>query len=386
MDVVKPPLDAEIVLPPNAVARQGEQLSAKLRDAAGKITADDIGDHTKRSYGKTWALWEQFIKAMLEHPDFVDYPGLSTLTVDEHLLVLFVEWMITKGKLAYQAGTLTAPYSPATLRTRLYGITGILRQHLGPLAVPKGMAEKANKHIGKCQRQAVDPLYTGELDVGGGRGEAPALLMTTLRKACELLPDDLVGHRDRAMLLIHYGAARRRAEVALLTIDDVTVLPAEQLHDGKQLPRRLRVHFLRTKGGKEHVATIYEGEVDATCPVRAWDIWAMERAHFLGSCGEQGLRLAFFRIDRHGNFGGPFHRDGHAINTIVKARMAATGDTTDYTGHSLRRGPATQAAINGASDRAIRSLTGHSVNSTAFDRYIRDVQHSTESVSEKLGF
>lgn len=63
---------------------------------------------------------------------------------------------------------------------------------------------------------------------------------------------------------------------------------------------------------------------------------------------------------------------GAAVATIVKRHTGAAGlDATKYSGHSLRAGLVTAAAIAGASDRSIMAQTGH--RSTAMlSRYIRD--------------
>ena len=51
---------------------------------------------------------------------------------------------------------------------------------------------------------------------------------------------------------------------------------------------------------------------------------------------------------------------GQGIAIVVKRHMTTLGHPTiDYAGHSLRRGHATTAARNGASERTIMRTTGH---------------------------
>ena len=60
-----------------------------------------------------------------------------------------------------------------------------------------------------------------------------------------------------------------------------------------------------------------------------------------------------------------------AIALIVKQRVHAIGqDASRYSGHSLRAGFATSAALAGVPERLIRTQTGHSSNS-GLQPYIR---------------
>ena len=76
---------------------------------------------------------------------------------------------------------------------------------------------------------------------------------------------------------------------------------------------------------------------------------------------------------------------GHAIALVVKRYAMAAGlDPLKYSGHSLRSGLATSAAINGASERSIMAQTGH--RSVAMvRRYIRDGNLFRENAAAKLG-
>ena len=55
-----------------------------------------------------------------------------------------------------------------------------------------------------------------------------------------------------------------------------------------------------------------------------------------------------------------------------------------FSGHSLRAGFATVAAINGASERDIQKTTGHT-NLEVLRRYIRDADIFRNNASKKLG-
>ena len=63
-------------------------------------------------------------------------------------------------------------------------------------------------------------------------------------------------------------------------------------------------------------------------------------------------------VTRHGKIGPRL--SGFAVALVVKQYAGALGlDAATYSGHSLRAGLATSAAIAGASERAIMNQTGH---------------------------
>ena len=70
---------------------------------------------------------------------------------------------------------------------------------------------------------------------------------------------------------------------------------------------------------------------------------------------------------------------------VVKRCATAAGlDAAKYSGHSLRAGLATSAAMAGVSERSIMAQTGH--KSTAMvRRYIRDGSLFRENASARVG-
>ena len=59
-------------------------------------------------------------------------------------------------------------------------------------------------------------------------------------------------------------------------------------------------------------------------------------------------------------------------------------EAAGYSGHSLRAGLATSAAIGGASERAIMKQTGHK-SAAMFRRYIRDGFLFRENAAARVG-
>jgi integrase len=81
------------------------------------------------------------------------------------------------------------------------------------------------------------------------------------------------------------------------------------------------------------------------------------------------VRRRALPVDRHGRIGAsPSDR---AVAWIVKDAAQRSGlDSAAFSGHSLRAGLATSAALAGRSDRAIMAQTGHRSRAMV-DRYVR---------------
>ena len=117
------------------------------------------------------------------------------------------------------------------------------------------------------------------------------------------------------------------------------------------------------------------GSTLATCPVRALRVW-------LEAAGINSGAL-FPSSTRHGRI--QTRMSGYAVALIVKRHAGSAGlDTAIYSGHSLRAGFATSAAIGGASERSIMNQTGHR-SSAMVRRYIRDASLFRENAAAKVG-
>jgi site-specific recombinase XerD len=190
--------------------------------------------------------------------------------------------------------------------------------------------------------------------------KAPLLTMG-LRRAIATLPDTLAGRRDRAMLLVGFGGALRRSELAALEVTQRDAAPGwiEETPDG------LAIHLGATKTdqtGEGDVLGIPFGSNDETCPVRAYKAWLAASGISAGS--------AFRGIDRHGHMAADAISD-KAVATIIKRTVvagelmggatSAEADATArrFAGHSLRAGLATSAAANDAPGHAIQRQLRH---------------------------
>jgi integrase len=187
-----------------------------------------------------------------------------------------------------------------------------------------------------------------------------ALLTAALRHALEVLPDNLTGVRDRALLLVGFAGALRRTELAAVEVSPR--LGANWIEDG---PDGLTVYLSHSKGDQEaagQAVGIPYGSNLATCPVRAWRAWLQ--------AGRLTEGPAFRSINRHGQLGDAALCD-HAVALIVKrsivagevangaTKSEATAVAKCFAGHSLRSGLATSAAANDAPPHLIQRQLRH---------------------------
>ncbi len=159
------------------------------------------------------------------------------------------------------------------------------------------------------------------------------LAIDDLRQMSDRLPDTLTGRRDRALLLLGYGAGLRPGEIAQLDAEAVRLVPGG-----------LRVEMARGR------VLVPFGSAPELCAVTAWTRWSAA-AHL-------GDGPAFRAVDRHGHLGaglGP-----KAVTRVVRRAADAAGlDPARYRGLSLRRGMVAAATEHGVSDARIMAHTGH---------------------------
>jgi len=141
----------------------------------------------------------------------------------------------------------------------------------------------------------------------------------------------------------------------------------------------LVISIPRSKADQEQAGekvAIPFGEHKDTCPIKALRKWLTKSKVTEG---------AIFRgVDRHGRVATQgLHRD--SIAAIFKTAATRAGmNATNIAGHSVRAGMATQAALNGSSERAIARTTRHR-SRRVLRRYIRPGEMFGENASASLG-
>lgn len=260
---------------------------------------------TRRAYRTDWAIFR----------DWVDARGVAALPAAPEIVAAFLAAEAERGvkpvtlgrrlaaiRYVHAAERLESPTATELVRATLRGI----RRTVGSASQPKA------------------PLLAAQI--------------VAMAAAC---PATIVGQRDRALILLGFAGAFRRAELAALRVDDL-----EEVAEG------LRVTVRRSKGDPEghgQVIPIVRGAT--ACPVTAVRAWLDAVAITEGPV---------FRRIRKGARVPSTALTPHSVAQIVKAAAARIGaDPATIGGHSLRAGFVTSAAVAGRSLFRIMDVTRH---------------------------
>jgi integrase len=155
-----------------------------------------------------------------------------------------------------------------------------------------------------------------------------------LRAVSLATPQTLPGRRDRALVLLGYGAGLAPGAIADLRVEDVEVGTAGV--------------WVRTARGRTLVPP---GSEECLCAVEAWRAWR--------SAARLQSGAAFRPVDRHGCV----HDRAlgvRGVTRVVQRSVARAGlDPGRYSGRSLRRGMVLAATQHGATEGGIMAQTGH---------------------------
>lgn len=190
--------------------------------------------------------------------------------------------------------------------------------------------------------------------LGVAQRQAKPLLRDDLFNILESMGGRQIDIRDAAVLLIGFAGGFRRSELVGLNVGDldfvqqgVIITLRHSKTDQERAGRRIGIPFGRTKW----------------CPVRALKTWLVVAKIAEGP--------VFLVMDRHSRLKQK-RLSGEAVSIVVKNRLRKIRiESNHYSGHSLRAGFATSAAMAGASLLKIRQQTGHT-SDAMLTRYIRD--------------
>lgn len=194
----------------------------------------------------------------------------------------------------------------------------------------------------------------------------------TWEMVCEVVDTipmtSLVDARDRAILLLGYGGALRRSELAGIQLEHV-----------KLDEDCMRITLPHSKGDKKHTGTtiVIPRGITIHCPVRAWETWLRlskltpryNKPNDTKTESANDTTAAFPRIwlpaKPKKNETAPDPKIGKqslsdfSIATIIKRRCQAAGIEGDFSGHSLRRGAITTGAQDGIDMMALKRFSRH---------------------------
>lgn len=296
-------------------------------------------DNTTRAYAADWKAWEGFC-AQLQIP-----PTAAT----RGTLRAFVDYLWTRQHAAY-----------STIDRRLAGVTVTLRQQYSVIVDPE--ATKAARELLKDYRKKAEAAE----EPTRGRGKAPAMRLDDLRRIVSLCDTDIFGLRDRAMLLLGFAIAARRAELAGLRLRNI-----------RDDDNGLLVHVAVSKTDPRTVP-VPNAQDPTMCPVRAWKAWTAA-ANIVDPD-----RHAFRRIHHTGKVQ-PNGLSPQRAGDLITAAGLRAGYEELFTGHSVRSGLATEARRAGKDRKAIAAITGHADGSKVLDGYMQIVDQWGEQDNALVG-
>lgn len=217
--------------------------------------------------------------------------------------------------------------------------------------------------------------------------QATPLLTADVVRIASACGGDLRGERDRALILLGFGAALRRAELVAVEVKhlrfhggagDGTFAHA----DGNPGQRHgVSVFLPRSKTdqtGEGAAVFVAANPLSAHCPIAALRAWLDLAGISKGP--------VFRRITRHGRLG-PAALSTEAVRLILEHRAAAAGYSGDHlariTPHSLRAGCITQLARASVHERDIMKHSRHG-SPTVMRGYIRVAHAELDATSAAL--
>jgi integrase len=308
--------------------------SDDLQRIAVAIDAE-VAESTRTTYASSWRSWETWCSRR----------GLVPLPADPEALAAY---LTERAEAGLCSGTLDGDCAAIAHRHHQEGLVDPTAA-----AVVRQVRRGLRRILGTAPRRQAHPLTVAEL----------AQIVASID------PVSRIGVRDRAVLLLGYAGALRPSEIAALHLADVSIAS-----DG------LLVTIRRSKTDQEaqgQSVGIAAGLHAATDPIRALRAWLDLRP--------AGAGPLFTRVPANR----AISRDGigqRTVSDLVRNRATAAGlGDLGISGHSLRAGHATTAALNGAPIDRIATQTRHRDLGTLFNHYIRPADTLATTTSRDLG-
>lgn len=262
------------------------------------------------------------------------------------------------GTWCQMKGVLALPAEPETVAAFLAAEAdrGVKPTTIGRRVAAIRYAHKLAGHEPPTNCEAVKATLRGirrTVGIAPAR-KAPATVDKVIAMA-DKVSIDIKGLRDRALLLLGFAGAFRRSELVALDISDL-----EFCEGG------LRVTVRKSKTDQEgQGATIAIMRGSTACPVNAVRTW-------IDSAGISGGPI-FRPVTRQGKISS--HRlSPRAVADIVKKYASRAGlKAANFSGHSLRSGFLTSAAVRGASIFKMMDVSRHRSVDT-LRSYVRDAE------------
>ena len=332
-------IDIDIVPLPSSTSvepRQTADLPGPVWNAlaarAAHYATRASGDGTRRTYRSAWTHFSQWCASLGREPLAGDADLIAMYVVrraDDGLAVSSIRVAVAAIRTAHQLAGVALDLSQPRFRMTLEGVV---------------------------RSRGVRPT----------RQAAPAVPEVLAKMLAALpCPNSPLGVRNRAMLLLGFGAALRRSELVGLSIGDVARISGRGV---TVLVRRSKTD----QHGRGQQVAIWANLTDPlTCPLAALERWLAirETAGDVSGCFSAEARDArplFCGMSKAGRLSGISLSD-KAVARLVKSAAEARGlDPERYSGHSLRAGLATAAGDQGAGLADLMRQTRHKSTEVAW--------------------
>jgi len=294
-----------------------------LSETALDLLQNARSKNTRKAYA---CDWNQFSCWSVDH-------GFESLPAAESTLV---EYLVHLHRLGQSAATLARKLSALSLAHQARGF----RNPAGALVreIMRGI-----RRSGAAQRKA-DPLLAADL-----------------QRVCDRILPDVLGKRDKAILLLGWSAALRRSEISALDLEDLSFSDAG-----------VQVALWRTKTDQEGKGqTVGVPAIDSPyCPIRALKQW-LEIARI--DAGPLFRPVGISGADRFFSIVKNKRLSDRSICLVVQRRTRQAKLKGYFAGHSLRAGWTTSAAAIGVSSHQLMQHTRH-LNERIMRGYIRSAE------------
>jgi integrase len=284
-----------------------EQVRAFVDSADSKAT--------RRAYAADWRVFVKWCQCQKEELS-------SALPVPMKTVAMYVADLAKKGR------------KYATIKRALSGI--------------------AHKHRSNGFEWEIPAIFKREMkgirnEIGTKQLKKAPSTDDVLKRMVATLGVDRRGLRDRAILTVGWVGAFRRSEIVSLDVSDLEFFP-----EGATATLRKSKTDQEGKGITKGLP--FSGNA-SVCPVRSLRAWLEASGIAQGPVFRPMTRTGTIR---------PVRLSGEAVAKIVKrACKNADLDPEMFSGHSLRSGFATTAALQGVSLDDIMDQTGHKDRATA---------------------
>ena len=357
--------------PPSAL-EDPNRLSEESEKAVAAFFHEGFSRNTARTYKTAlqyWGAWHalrygdaitppvspavviQFIVDHLEHQPGMAAPEVSPYTksseTTQHLLPLAIDQLLVERSYKAKLG----PWSMATVETRLAALSKA-HEHF--------IANSAHRKLGPEVNPLRDPrvrqLISAARRAYARRGREPSRPVAATRSVMEALlatcGDDLMGKRDRALLLFGWASGgRRRSEITAATFENV-----RRDADG------FIYHLGRSKTNQTARKDPKSLKPIQGAAAEALKVWMQVLLEFRITHGPIYRRIQNDRVAE------PL-KDG-AVREIIRRRaLMADQPLGKLSAHSLRSGFVTEAGKQGISLGETMAMTGHRSVQTVMGYY-----------------